>query len=71
MKYAMTRKLSLSKYGHDYETVDLHVEGCESKEEALKEITEWKAEIVEALKPKDPFYEEPIKLTKEEEDNIY
>ena len=36
----------------------------------MQEITEWKAEIIEALKPKDPFPDDTVKLTKEEEDNL-
>ena len=70
MKYSMTRKINLGKYGLDYESLDIGVEGCETKIEAMQEITEWKAEIIEALKPKDPFPDDTVKLTKEEEDNL-
>jgi len=73
--YSMNRKINLGRYNKkfEYENVDIGVEGCESKEEATKEIAEWKEAIIEVLKPKppkDPFPDETIKLTPEQENNI-
>ena len=52
MKYSVTRKINLGRFGLDFESIDIGVEGCETKEEAMKEISEWKAEIVSKLTPK-------------------
>lgn len=38
--YSISRKINLAKYGLNYETIDFCVEGCESFEEARKEIKE-------------------------------
>lgn len=49
-KYSMLRKINLGKYGLDYESVDIGVTECETKEEAMKEIQEWKAMLIASLK---------------------
>lgn len=71
----MNRKINLGKYGHDYESVDIGVEGCESKEEATKEIADWKGVIVDILegKPKpqpSPFPDDKVILTEEQTNNL-
>lgn len=64
--YGVSRKVSLKKYGLDYETIDFHVEGCESFEEAKKEITEqlliMDASIRQALEKQKQELEEKKKL---------
>lgn len=53
MKYSMTRKINLGKYGLQFESVDIGVSDCDSREDALKEIQEWKDELVSKLKPQE------------------
>ena len=50
MRYGITRKINLGRYGLDFESIDLHVEDCDSREEAAKEIQEWKKEVLDQIK---------------------
>jgi len=65
--YGMARKINLGKFGLQYESLDLMIEGCSSFEEAEKEINEERIKIEngfkEAKKPKPE--EEPFITPKE------
>jgi hypothetical protein len=62
MKYTMSRKLNLGRLaGIQYESVDLTVEGCETREEAMKEIESWKNDIIKQIqKAKEQKQEEDM-----------
>lgn len=44
-KYSMTRKLNLGRYGMQFESIDLGVSDCDSKEEAEREIKHWEYDV--------------------------
>ena len=46
MKYAITRKLNLGRFGFQYETIDISVSDCDSWEQAEKEIQIEKERII-------------------------
>ena len=50
-EYGIMRKISLTKYGCPYETMDLVVEGCQSWEEAEAEIQGELKKIHEIFQP--------------------
>ena len=64
MKYALTRKINLKRFFPEmqYEMIDFHVEDCDTKEQANKEIDTW---IKEYLKEKKEEFKP--KLTPEQE----
>jgi len=46
MKYGITRKINLGRWGLQFESIDLMVEDCDTKEQAMEEINEWRKEII-------------------------
>jgi len=44
-KYSMTRKLNLGRYGMQFESIDLGVSDCDSREEAEREIKHWEYDM--------------------------
>jgi hypothetical protein len=49
MKYSLTHKISLTPYGFPYETLDLMIEDCESKEQAEQIIRDWENDVKSKL----------------------
>ena len=41
----MTRKLNLGRYGMQFESIDLGVSDCDSREEAEREIKHWEYDM--------------------------
>lgn len=71
MKYSITRKINLGKYGIQYESIDIAALECDTKEQAMEEIQIWEKEIdAQFKKPVGPINDNPVTLTKEEENNL-
>lgn len=49
-KYSMRRKINLGRFGLDYESVDIEVSDCETRSEAMQEVSAWKAKLFELAK---------------------
>jgi len=50
MKYSITRKINLGRYGFQYEAVDLGVSECATRKEAMDEIRVWKQMIINEIR---------------------
>lgn len=48
--YSMVRKINLGRYGLQFESVDIGVEGCQTQREATEEIRVWKNKLIEEIK---------------------
>lgn len=71
MKYSITRKINLGKYGIQYESIDIVVLECDTKEQAMEEIEQWEKEIDDQFrKPVGPIDDRPVTFTKEEKEKI-
>jgi hypothetical protein len=64
MKYNLTRKLNLGRYGFQYETIDIGVVEAESFKEAEDAVKKEMAEIHKALIPN---IEERLKVLNEKQ----
>jgi flagellar basal body-associated protein FliL len=51
MKYSLSRKINLGKFGLQYEALDFGVSDCDTFEEAKKEMAEIKSQILKAFAP--------------------
>ena len=49
MKYSVTRKINLGRFGLQFESIDIGVSDCETKKEAMDEIGVWKRKIEAAI----------------------
>lgn len=71
MKYSISRKINLGKFGIPFESIDLTVEDCASWEEAEKEITAEHQKLINLftphLKARIDWLDNKIKLTLNEE----
>lgn len=49
MKYNITRKVNLGRFGFNFESVDLGITDCDTKEQAEQEIKDWARSYVKSL----------------------
>ena len=73
MKYAITRKINLGRYGLEYEAIDISVSDADSWEEAEKAVKEerlkiHKSMVVESLKRLKKLSEKMQLTTKEDKE---
>jgi len=58
MKYSITRKLNLGRLaGLQYEAIDLTIEECDTREQAMNELEVWIKELKEKINEQEMLNE--------------